>query len=85
MEYQKLIDRETAEKIADIIYEEILMKSDDKNIRINPIFIEKMNKRLNLRLETSLYEKLKRSAYREGRSMNDKARSILAEALKGEQ
>ncbi len=84
MGYKEIICKELAEKVADMIYEEMLIKSEDRNIKINPIFIEKRNKRLNLRLQTSLYEKLKNKASREGRSMNEKVHSILEEALKGE-
>lgn len=50
--------------------------------KINPIYIEKKSKRLQLLVKPSLYEKLKIRAAKEESSVNDTLNRILEEAFK---
>lgn len=49
--------------------------------KLNPLYIETKSKRLQLLIQPSLHEKLKRKAQAEGTSVNDLVHSILEEAL----
>lgn len=49
--------------------------------KLNPIYIETKSKRLQLLIQPSLHEKLKRKAQAEGTSVNDLVNSILQDAL----
>ena len=50
--------------------------------KINPLYIEKRSRRLQLLIQPSLYKKLKARAIHEGKSVNDVLHNILEEALK---
>ena len=52
--------------------------------KVNPLYIEKRSKRLQLLIQPSLYGKLKSKADREGDSVNDTLHKILEESLKEE-
>ena len=52
--------------------------------KLNPRYIEKRSKRLQLLIQPSIYNKLKSKADREGCSVNDTLHKILEEALRGE-
>lgn len=52
--------------------------------KVNPLYIEKKSKRLQLLIQPSLYDKLKGKADREGSSVNDTLHRILEEALREE-
>lgn len=49
--------------------------------KLNPLYIETKSKRLQLLIQPSLHEKLKRKAQAEGTSVNDLVNSILQDAL----
>ena len=49
--------------------------------KLNPLYIETKSKRLQLLIQPSLHEKLKRKAQTEGTSVNDLVNSILQDAL----
>ncbi len=70
---------ETAER-------EIAPRTEDapEGYKVNPLYIEKRSKRLQLLVQPSLLDKLKGKAKAEGRSVNDLVHSILEEALRGE-
>lgn len=53
--------------------------------KIDPNLIEKKTRRLQLLLQPSLYEKLKKRAFEEGKSVNDTLHNILEKALREEQ
>lgn len=53
-----------------------------EGFKVNPLFIETRSKRLQLLVQPSLAEKLKKKAKEEGRSVNDIVHTILEEALK---
>ena len=59
-------------------------KDAPEGYKLNPIYIETKSKRLQLLIQPSLLDKLKRKAKAEGRSVNDLVHSILEEALRGE-
>lgn len=52
--------------------------------RVNPLYIEKRSKRLQLLVQPSLYDKIKAQADAEGSSVNDYIHKALEEAVKGE-
>lgn len=52
--------------------------------KVNPLYIEKKNRRLQLLLQPSLYDKLKERAGKEESSINELIHSILEKAVKGE-
>lgn len=52
--------------------------------KINPLYIETKSKRINLLLQPSLHDKLKRKAKREHTSVNDLIHTILQEATREE-
>lgn len=52
--------------------------------KVNPLYIEKRSKRLQLLVQPSLYDKVKAQADREGCSVNDYIHRILEDAVKGE-
>lgn len=65
--------------------EEIKAKEEaPEGYKVNPLYIEKRSKRLQLLLQPSLYDKLKSKADSEGCSVNDKLHKILEEALREE-
>lgn len=47
--------------------------------KLNPLYIEKKSRRLQLLIQPSLYSKVKARAEKEGRSVNDFIHSILEE------
>lgn len=49
--------------------------------KLNPLYIETKSKRLQLLIQPSLHEKLKRKAQADGTSVNDLVNSILQDAL----
>lgn len=52
--------------------------------KVNPLYIEKKSRRLQLLIQPSLYDKVKARADREGRSLNELIHSILEEEMRGE-
>ena len=52
--------------------------------KINPLYLEKKSRRLQLLMKPSISEKLKARADREGNSVNDVVNNLIEEALKGE-
>lgn len=52
--------------------------------RVNPLYIEKRSKRLQMLIQPSLYDLLKGRADSEGCSVNDTLHRILEEALREE-
>lgn len=52
--------------------------------KVNPYYIEKRSKRLQMLIQPSLYDKLKKKADGEGCSVNDALHRILEEALREE-
>lgn len=52
--------------------------------KLNPAYIEKKTRRLQLVLQPSLYNKVKAMADEAGKSVNDLIHTILEEATKGE-
>ena len=52
--------------------------------KVNPLYIEKRSKRLQLLVQPSLYDKVKAQADAEGCSVNDYIHRILEDAVKGE-
>lgn len=53
--------------------------------RLNPLYIEKRSKRLQLLVQPSLYETIKAKADAEGSSVNDFIHRVLEEAVKREE
>lgn len=49
--------------------------------KLNPLYVEKKSKRLQLLIQPSLHEKLKKKAQAEGTSVNDLVNGILQDAL----
>ena len=49
--------------------------------KLNPLYIETKSKRLQLLIQPSLHEKLKKKAQAEGTSVNDLVNGILQDAL----
>lgn len=52
--------------------------------KVNPLFIEKRSKRLQLLVQPSLYDQIKARADAEGCSVNDMIHRLLENAVKGE-
>lgn len=52
--------------------------------KVNPLYIEKRSKRLQLLVQPSLYDKVKAQADGEGCSVNDFIHRVLEDAVKGE-
>lgn len=52
--------------------------------KLNPMYVEKRSKRVQLLVQPSLHQKIKARAEATGTSTNDVIHSILEEALKGE-
>ena len=55
-----------------------------EGFKINPLYLEKKSRRLQLLMKPSIYEKLKARADGEGNSVNDVVNNLIEEALKGE-
>jgi hypothetical protein len=51
--------------------------SPPEGYKVNPLYIEKKSKRLQLLIQPSLYSKIKARADREGKSVNELIHSIL--------
>ncbi len=49
--------------------------------KLNPLYVETKSKRLQLLIQPSLHEKLKKKAQAEGTSVNDLVNGILQDAL----
>lgn len=76
---QESIDRAEGETPATVD-----AKKPDKapeGYKLNPLYIETKSKRLQLLIQPSLHEKLKKKAQAEGTSVNDLVNSILQDAL----
>lgn len=58
--------------------------SAPEGYRLNPLYVETKSKRLQLLVQPSLHEKLKKRAEREHTSVNDLIHTILEEKLRGE-
>lgn len=50
--------------------------------KVNPLYIEKRSKRLQLLVQPSLYDKIKAQAEKEGCSVNDFIHRVLEDAVK---
>lgn len=50
--------------------------------KVNPLYIEKRSKRLQLLIQPSLYDKIKAQADTEGCSVNDLIHRVLEDAVK---
>ena len=59
-------------------------KDAPEGYKVNPLYIEKRSKRLQLLVQPSLYDKVKAQAETEGCSVNDYIHRVLDEALRGE-
>ena len=59
-------------------------KDAPEGYKVNPLYIEKRSKRLQLLVQPSLYDKVKAHAETEGCSVNDYIHRVLEEALRGE-
>ena len=59
-------------------------KDAPEGYKVNPLYIEKRSKRLQLLVQPSLYDKVKAQADTEGCSVNDYIHRVLEEALRGE-
>ena len=59
-------------------------KDAPEGYKVNPLYIEKRSKRLQLLVQPSLYEAIKAKADAEGSSVNDYIHKALEEAVKGE-
>jgi hypothetical protein len=55
-----------------------------KGYKINPMFIETKSKRMQLVVQPSLYESLKKASKRAGLSVNEYCHRVLSEATKEE-
>lgn len=53
--------------------------------KVNPLYIEKKSKRLQLLIQPSLFGKVKARADREGKSVNELIHSILEDETREEQ
>lgn len=74
---QESIDRAEGETPAET-------KKPDKapeGYKLNPLYVETKSKRLQLLIQPSLHEKLKKKAQAEGTSVNDLVNGILQDAL----
>ena len=60
----------------------ILIKTE--GYKLNPLYIEKRSKRLQLLVQPSLYDKVKAQAETEDCSVNNYIHRVLEEALRGE-
>lgn len=56
-------------------------KDAPEGYRVNPLYIEKRSKRLQLLVQPSLYNKVKAQAETEGCSVNDYIHRVLEEAV----
>jgi hypothetical protein len=52
-----------------------------EGFKVNPIYVEKRSRKVVLMLQPSLYDKVKKQADKENRSVNDWAISILEQAF----
>lgn len=59
-------------------------KDAPEGYKVNPLYIEKRSKRLQLLVQPSLYDKVKAQAETEGCSVNDYIHRVLEEVLRGE-
>lgn len=59
-------------------------KDAPEGYKVNPLYIEKRSKRLQLLVQPSLYDKVKAQAETEGCSVNNYIHRVLEEALRGE-
>lgn len=57
-------------------------KDAPEGYKVNPLYIEKRSKRLQLLVQPSLYDKVKTQAETEGCSVNDYIHRVLEEAVK---
>lgn len=59
-------------------------KEAPEGYKVNPLYIEKRSKRLQLLVQPSLYNKIKAQADAEGCSVNDFIHRLLEDTLRGE-
>lgn len=57
-------------------------KTAPEGYKLNPLYIEKRSKRLQLLVQPSLYDRIKAQAETEGCSVNDLIHRVLEEAVK---
>lgn len=64
---------------------EVNLKEEmNENYKINYKYVEKRNKRVQMLMQPSLYEKVKNRATQNGRSVNDELHLIIEATIKGE-
>ena len=66
------------------VEEQPTLAKPPEGYKVNPLYIEKKSKRLQLLIQPSLYSKIKARADREGRSVNELIHSILEDGTGGE-
>lgn len=59
----------------------ISLQKPPEGFKVNPIYVEKRSRKVVLMLQPSLYDKVKKRADKENRSVNDWAISILEQAF----
>lgn len=69
---EEIAERETAPRTEDA----------PEGYKVNPLYIEKRSKRLQLLVQPSLYDKIKAQADTEGCSVNDFIHRVLEDAVK---
>lgn len=69
---EETAERETAPRAEDA----------PEGYKVNPLYIEKRSKRLQLLIQPSLYDKIKAQADTEGCSVNDFIHRVLEDAVK---
>ena len=62
--------------------DKVLVLIKTEGYKLNPLYIEKRSKRLQLLVQPSLYNKVKAQAETEGCSVNDYIHRVLEEAVK---
>ena len=60
-------------------------KKPPKGFKLNPLYVETKTKRLQLVLQPSLFDRVKKGAKQAGLSVNEYVHRILDEATKGEE
>ncbi len=77
MQFISTATEDTAER-------ETAPRSEDapEGYKVNPLYIEKRSKRLQLLVQPSLYDKIKAQAETEGCSVNDYIHRVLEDAVK---
>lgn len=78
---QESIDRAEGSAPAADIHKVMRADKAPEGYKINPLYVETKSRRLQLLIQPSLYEKLKKKAQTEGTSVNNLVNSILCDAV----